>query len=225
MHFSRGRGSSGSFGVSRSLRGLSPLPAGPPRVSRLDHRPQPKPRADGPPDLLLSYRALGRGPESPLGDASSPGIRSKPVCPSTDVPPVRPLPGAEAPFGPTVPPVDRVPPSWFRTTMTACSARKLRVCCTPQPVQGSSRFPLPSASPTRESSWAPMAFPATRFTPFEDFPRQQPCRITAVVAFLPLSRAARRPPAEADRARSASGRSQARATVFAQRKRGTSLGR
>lgn len=79
-----------------------PLPAGPPRVSRLDHRLQPRLQTDGPHDLVPSFRALVRGLVSPLGDPSSREIHSKPVCPPADIPPVRPLPGAEAPFGPTM---------------------------------------------------------------------------------------------------------------------------
>jgi len=66
--------------------------------------PQPKSRCDGPHDLVVSSRALGRELASPLEDPSSLEIRSKPVCPSADIPAARPLPGAEAPFGLTVPP-------------------------------------------------------------------------------------------------------------------------
>jgi hypothetical protein len=33
-----------------------------------------------------------------------------------------------------------VPSSWFRTTSTAYAALELRVCCTPQPAEGSPRF-------------------------------------------------------------------------------------
>jgi hypothetical protein len=43
-----------------------------------------------------------------------------------------------------------VPPSWFRTTSTACSARELRVCCTPQPAKGSPRFARTASRATRE---------------------------------------------------------------------------
>ena len=60
--------------------------------------------------------------------------------PPADIPPTRPLPGAEAPFGSTLPSAARVPPSWFRTTSTVSSASKSRVCCTPQPAKGSPRF-------------------------------------------------------------------------------------
>jgi len=67
------------------------------------------------------------------------------------------------------PPI-HVPPSWFRTTMTACSTQESRVCCTPQPVKGSTRFLLRSPSAAQRRLWKPLAFPATRFTPFEEFP-------------------------------------------------------
>jgi hypothetical protein len=43
---------------------------------------------------------------SPLGDPSSREIHSKPVFPPADIPLTRPLPGAETPFGSTVPPVE-----------------------------------------------------------------------------------------------------------------------
>ena len=98
--------SSGPFGVLRSLRDLSPLPAGPSRVSRRSERPRPKPRCDRPHDLVLSSRALVQELVSPLGDPSSREIHSKPVCPPAGTPQVRPLPGAEAPFGSTVPPAE-----------------------------------------------------------------------------------------------------------------------
>jgi hypothetical protein len=67
-------------------------------------------------------------------------------------------------------PSNHVPPPWFRTTMTAYSTRESRVCCTPQPAKGSPRFLRPGTEPAREPSWIPLAVPATRFTPFEDFP-------------------------------------------------------
>jgi hypothetical protein len=106
VRFSRNRAGSGSFGFPRSLLDLSPLPAGPSRSSRPDHRPQPKPRVDSPHDLILSSRALVRELGSPLGDSSSLEIRSKPVCPPADTSAARPLPEAEAPVGPTVPPAE-----------------------------------------------------------------------------------------------------------------------
>jgi len=66
---------------------------------------QPKSQCIGPHDLVLSSRALTQELEPPLGDSSSRGVRSKPVCPPADMPPACPLPGTEAPFGLTVPTV------------------------------------------------------------------------------------------------------------------------
>jgi hypothetical protein len=68
--------------------------------------------------------------------------------------------------------------------MTVFSARELRVCCTPQPTKGSPRFLRPGSSAARRQHGRPLAFLAKRFTPFEDFPHQQPYRITAAVALL-----------------------------------------
>jgi len=62
---------------------------------------QPKSPRIGPHDLVVSSRALTQELESPLGDSSSRGVCSKPVCPPADMPLARPLPGTEAPFGPT----------------------------------------------------------------------------------------------------------------------------
>jgi hypothetical protein len=159
---------SGSIGIHRSLRDLLPLPAGPSRVFQRDHRVQPKLQLDGPHDLYLSFRALTQKRKSPLGDLSSHGIR---WC---ALPPVHP--SSIHSRGPRPPSVQRyqppnlVPPTWFHTTMTGCSTRRPRVCCTPQPVKGSSRFLRPSPSATRRWLWKPLAFPATRFTPSEEFP-------------------------------------------------------
>jgi len=60
--------------------------------------------------------------------------------PPAGIPPMCPLPGAEAPFGSAQPSASLVPPSWFRTTSTAFSTSRSRVCCTPQPAKGSPRF-------------------------------------------------------------------------------------
>lgn len=89
--------------------------------------------------------------------ASTPGSRS----------PLRP--DGYQPSGPD-------PSSWFLPTSTVSSARRSRVCCTPQPDKGSSRFTLTGARRPRPSEDGPehgtlaVALPATRFTPFEVFP-------------------------------------------------------
>jgi hypothetical protein len=90
------------------------------------------------------------------------------------LPPIRPLRvHSQEPKPPSVRrshPPDPVPPSWFRTTMTAYSTQRSRVCCTPQPAKGSPRFMRPEPSATRRRHRYSLALPATRFTPSEDFP-------------------------------------------------------
>jgi len=62
-----------------------------------------------------------------------------------------------------------VPPLWFRTTTTVCSARELRVCCTPQPAEGSPRFGRAGWRSPEGGQW-PGSVPAVRFAPSEEFP-------------------------------------------------------
>jgi len=110
-------------------------------------------------------------------------------------------------------PSNHVPPSWFRTTMTAYSTLRSRVCCTPQPAKGSPRFMRPSTRGARERLWIPLAVPATRFTPFEDFPSPAAVPhhcgrcLPAVADHRPVP-----PPAEAGGAPSVSDRGRRRAT-------------
>jgi hypothetical protein len=104
----------------------------------------------------------------PILSWGSPTLR-----PSTDIPLARPLPEAEAPFGPTAPPVStRVPPAWFRTTSAAFSARRPRVCCTPLPVLGFAALhdAFFRNAPERATG-EPTPVPATQgLPPFEEFP-------------------------------------------------------
>jgi hypothetical protein len=98
-------------------------------------------------------------------------------------------------------PSNRVPPSWFRTTMTACSTREVTGLLHPATDRGFAAFPdargpVPSA-PRGSGHRSPGPFPATRFTPSEDFPRRQPYRVTAAVALLPFHRHPYPIPAEA----------------------------
>ena len=168
--------------LGRCRPGLRGIPG--PIVAR-----QPKPPNISPRDLDLPFRALESAPVSTRVDASSLGIRSG-SCPSADMPLSRPLPGTEAPFGPTAPAAERVPPSWFLTTMTVYSAREVAGLLHPATDRGFAAFPdargpIPSTA-SGSGYRSPEPFPATRFTPSEDFPRRQPYRITAAVAFLPL---------------------------------------
>jgi len=72
---------------------------GSPGDSRHARLPQPKPRKGNPRDLFLSFRALEETLEPPCVGSSSLGI----LLPAADVPPARPLRGAEAPVGPAPP--------------------------------------------------------------------------------------------------------------------------
>jgi hypothetical protein len=92
-----------------------------------------------------------------------------------------------------------VPPSWFLTTSAACSARRLRVCCASLPAMGFTAFPVPRFRAPEGVRRAVGAFPAARFTPFEEFPsstaaphRCDPCR-PAVSAPPGLRHLPRRP--------------------------------
>jgi hypothetical protein len=114
--------------------------------------------------------------------------------PSTDIPFARPLPRAEALFGPTAPPVSaHVPPAWFRTTSTAFSARQLQVCCTLLPVLGFATFPDALFRTSRGRPGEPTLFPATQARTLRRLPlvssRTASPRLlvfTAAVALLPL---------------------------------------
>jgi hypothetical protein len=66
-----------------------------------------------------------------------------------------------------------VPPSWFHTTTTVSSTRELRVCCTPQPTKGSSRF-LHAATTPPGGGRATGQSPRRGSHPSKTFPHQQP---------------------------------------------------
>jgi len=170
-----------SLAFSRCRPGLRGFPG--PVVAQ-----QPKLPSTSPRDLDFPSRALEGAPGRLAPTPTLLGFVR--VRPSADVPLSRPLPGAEAPFGPTAPPAGLVPPSWFLTTMTAYSAREGAGLLHPATDRGfaafrDSRWPVPSA-PRGSGHRSPGSFPATRFTPSEDFPRRQPYRITAAVALLPF---------------------------------------
>jgi hypothetical protein len=65
-------------------------------------------------------------------------------------------PGSRSPLRPDgYQPSGQVPSTWFLPTSTVSSARRSRVCCTPQPDQGSSRFTLTGACCPRPSEDGP----------------------------------------------------------------------
>jgi len=134
---SNSRAGSGSFCLPRSPLVLSPFPVGTPGVSRFDSLPRPRSRSDRPHGLGLHFEVLSRAPAPPLGGATSREIR---VRPSSDIPNVRPLPGASSlRHGAATRPA--------RSALVVSHQPRrfpplagLRVCCAPLPDQGSPRF-------------------------------------------------------------------------------------
>jgi len=120
--------------------------------------PSPKLRNVGPHGLDLSFRALlvrleplATPDESVVSSSSSLGLarlRLFAVRPFA-----RPLPEApESPFRITgTTRRHPVPSSWFLTTSTAFSARRLRVCCTPLPALRFAAFPAVDPRRTRRA--------------------------------------------------------------------------
>jgi len=146
LRFSNGQSVSGSVGLShvpRDLRAVAGrafrgFPSSPPSAAEaLERRPS------WPCSLLQSAReSAGTTSRRPLlsWDSSVALPPAYPTCVHSQEPR---LPSGRRCHTPTP-----VPPSWFRTTSTVCSAHGSRVCCTPQPVKGSPRFML-AACPRR----------------------------------------------------------------------------
>ena len=114
------------------------------------------------------------------------------VCPPADMPRMRSLREAEASVVLTVPPASRVPPSWFLTTPTVCSAQWVAGLLHPAASQGFAAFRVspPSASPESDGGGRGPS-PRRGSHPSKSSPRQQPYRITAAVAFVLLPFTAR----------------------------------
>jgi len=76
------------------------------------------------------------------------------------------------PFGQLLPHSRRVPPLWFLTTPAGSSVQRPRVCCTPKPdeVRYVSRFRAHRWPTEADDQWVLVPFPATRFTPLEEYP-------------------------------------------------------
>jgi hypothetical protein len=130
------------------------------------------PREVGPRDLLLSFRALSSLPELL---ATSEEVRVLPLVgfarlhPSAVRLPTRPLPGACAPFGPTVRPVEscsaRVVSHHLDGLLRVGSAGLLRPAAG---LWGSSRFPAQSGHLSMIGNLR--SVPRDADTPFEEFP-------------------------------------------------------
>jgi hypothetical protein len=137
-----------SMAFDRHRPGLRGFPG-----TRAAHRPKP---VRGSPRGLASpskrSKTAGFGSRRPLLSWDS----SK-SCPSADMPLARQLQEKPEPLHRSsgYPPPDPVPPSWFLPTSTVSSARRSRVCCTPQPDKGSSRFTLTGARTSGPSEDGP----------------------------------------------------------------------
>jgi hypothetical protein len=169
LRLSHGRfGSEFCWHSSHSLMTFRPLPARASRVSRHIRHPRPKPWIDGHHGLRLSFKALVKALGPPLGGLSSHGIRVSPSRWYTfraSTPRSRSslrIDTAKRRF--TFHPRGFAPPRWFSPRESYGSVaprnqpRVHRVSCVPPPRS------------TRRRRGSPGAFPATRFTPFEDFP-------------------------------------------------------
>jgi len=136
----------------------------------------PKHREVGPHGLDVTFRALLVGLE-PLATCRQAGGRGFLLSWPYPLAPLRrltvrastPASSGELASVRRYHPTTLVPPSWFLTTSTAFSARRLRVCCTPLPALGFAAFRegTPGGPEGRRLS---SSFPATGFVPFEGFP-------------------------------------------------------
>jgi hypothetical protein len=139
---------------------------GPPGSSRNVHHPRPKPRNGGLRGLILSFRALRGALEPPLVGSSSHGIRCPPPA---GIPFACPLPGAEAPFGPTLPDAGSCSALVVSHHHNGFLHARVTGLLHPATGQGFAAFHACRHRTTRR--WASNGtIPATRFTPFEDFP-------------------------------------------------------
>lgn len=144
-----------------------------------------------PRDLRVFFEAPATGAETPRESAAACAVTKTWASASLEVRlftplhrhlPARPLPRAEARFGPTAPPVSTlVPPAWFRTTSTVSSARRSWACCIPLPVMGfvplhratAPRTPRSTGTNDRDSRDAGSH-------PSKTSPRRQPHRVTPI---------------------------------------------
>ena len=92
-------------------------------------------------------------------------------CPAAGIPPARPLPGAEAPFGPTLPHADSRSALVVSHHLDGLLHAKVTGLLHPATSLGFAAFRACRFPTTPEGGAAcRVALPATRFTPFEDFP-------------------------------------------------------
>jgi hypothetical protein len=141
---------------------------GPPGFFPHVRRLRPKPRNDGLRGLCLSFKALAwRWNRLSL----VPPLVGFECCPSAGIPPARPLPGAEAPFGPALPHASSRSALVVSHHLDGLLRAKVTGLLHPATGLGfaafrARRFPVPPEG----DAVCRVALPATRFTPFEDFP-------------------------------------------------------
>jgi hypothetical protein len=183
--YSNCRASSGSVSLPRSLLDLLPLPAGSPRVFRsaafLDRNREVT-------ALMALTSTSKRSRERWCRLSATPHSHEIRVRPSSDIPTERPLQGASSLRHRRCQALVHVPPSWFRTTMTVYSARWFAGLLHPAAEPGFVAFPGSLGPVARPGGrWrARGAFPATRFTPFKEFPSSTASATSLrPVAFLP----------------------------------------
>jgi len=172
---------SGSLGLPRLLLDLAGFPGvlevfRPPSSRWL---PTVRPSPSLPPLQCSRLVRAGRASLPLLG--FTPPLRRHPF--------ERPLPESIRRSSPSAPGCHAgspVPPSWFRTTSTVCSARSSRACCIPLSTLGFAAFPITRLPRATEAARSVLGtFPATH-TPRRTSPRLQPHRVTAAVATLPF---------------------------------------
>jgi hypothetical protein len=124
--------------------------------------------------LQCASRAPARLPHQPKSMRSPNLLSWSFVRPSADIPDAQVSPTAprRKPLRPSGATQTTVPPPWFLSTVTGCSARQPQACCSLVPAMGFTAFP-PFANPDtgRIQRLAPSkGIPAARFIPFDEFP-------------------------------------------------------
>jgi len=151
---------SSSRWLARSLPGHHPSPGWPTRSSPPVERRDPKVT---PTTRFLRETGSARVPVHRGGHDLDPPLSR----PSIDIP-SNVHSRDRSPFGSPVPPDARVPSSRFLTASTACSVRRLQVCCTLLPIMGFTVFHAPFACGSGDPQCADGA--PHDAGPFEEYP-------------------------------------------------------
>jgi hypothetical protein len=160
----------GSVGIHpRSLMTFRPLPAWVSRV--LPSRPPIRGRSLG----LAAFMAFASPSERSRKRwdllSVAPPLMGFECHPPAGIPPARPLPGAETPFGPTLPGADSRSTLVVSHHLDGFLRAEVTGLLHPATCQGFAAFcACRLTEPPEGDSACRSALPATRFTPFEDFP-------------------------------------------------------